>query len=57
MLTDTIDIDSNIQTSKRGSNKVIAPETQRKNFYVLVLGEVKNPGKFLLQKTVLDYLM
>lgn len=50
MLTDTIDIDSNIKLQRGDRITVIAPETQRKNFYVLVLGEVKNPGKIPITK-------
>jgi protein involved in polysaccharide export with SLBB domain len=50
MITDTIDIDSNIKLQRGDRIKVIAPETQRKNFYVLVLGEVKNPGKIPITK-------
>ena len=50
MLTDTIDIDSNLKLQRGDRIKVIAPETQRKNFYVLVLGEVKNPGKIPITK-------
>ncbi len=50
MLTDTIEIDSNIELQRGDRIKVIAPETQRKNFYVLVLGEVKNPGKIPITK-------
>jgi len=50
MFTDTIDIDSNIKLQRGDRITVIAPETQRKNFYVLVLGEVKNPGKIPITK-------
>ena len=51
MLTDTIDIDSNIKLQRGDRIKIIAPETQRKNYYVLVLGEVKNPGKIPITKS------
>ena len=50
MLTDTIDIGSNIKLQRGDRIKIIAPETQRKNYYVLVLGEVKNPGKIPITK-------
>jgi len=50
MFTDTIDIYSNIKLQRGDRITVIAPETQRKNFYVLVLGEVKNPGKIPITK-------
>jgi protein involved in polysaccharide export with SLBB domain len=50
ILTDTIDIYSNIKLQRGDRITVIAPETQRKNFYVLVLGEVKNPGKIPITK-------
>lgn len=50
LLTDTVDINSKIQLKRGDQIKVLAPETQRKNFYVTVLGEVKNPGSFPITK-------
>jgi protein involved in polysaccharide export with SLBB domain len=50
METDTIDINSNIKLQRGDRIKVMAPETQRKNFYVLVLGEVNNPGQIPITK-------
>ena len=50
MSIDTIDINSNIKLKRGDRITVIAPETQRKNFYVLVLGEVNSPGKIPITK-------
>jgi protein involved in polysaccharide export with SLBB domain len=50
MVTDTIDIYSNIKLKRGDRIKVIAPETQRKDFYALVLGEVRTPGKISITK-------
>jgi protein involved in polysaccharide export with SLBB domain len=50
LVTDTVDINSNIKLHRGDRIKVIAPETQRKNFYVLVLGEVNNPGQIPITK-------
>jgi protein involved in polysaccharide export with SLBB domain len=50
MAIDTINIDRNIKLERGDRITVIAPETQRKNFYVLVFGEVNNPGKIPITK-------
>jgi protein involved in polysaccharide export with SLBB domain len=50
LLIDTVDIDSKIKLRRGDQIKVLAPETQRKNFYVMVLGEVRNPGSFPITK-------
>jgi protein involved in polysaccharide export with SLBB domain len=50
LLTDTVDINSKIRINRGDQIKLLAPENQRKNFYVLVLGEVKNPGSVPITK-------
>jgi protein involved in polysaccharide export with SLBB domain len=50
MSIDTINIDRNTKLERGDRITVIAPETQRKNFYVLVFGEVNNPGKIPITK-------
>jgi len=50
LFTDTVDINSKIKLKRGDQIKVLAPETQRKNFNVTVLGEVKNPGAFPITK-------
>jgi len=50
MVTDTVDLNSNIKLHRGDRIKVIAHETQRKNFYALVLGEVNNPGQISITK-------
>jgi len=50
MIADTIDINKNIKIQRGDRIKVLALETQRKNFYVLVLGEVNNPGQYPITK-------
>ena len=50
LFTDTVDINSNIKLKRGDQIKVIAPDTQRKNYHVTVLGEVRNPGAFPITK-------
>jgi len=50
MITDTVDINSSTKLQRGDQIKVLAPETQRINYYVLVLGEVKNPGSYPITK-------
>jgi protein involved in polysaccharide export with SLBB domain len=50
LLIDTVDINSKIKLKRGDQIKVLAPETQRKNYYVTVLGEVKSPGSFPITK-------
>ncbi|MGB5848246.1 MAG: SLBB domain-containing protein [Ignavibacteriaceae bacterium] len=50
LLIDTVEINSKIKLKRGDQIKVLAPETQRKNFYVMVLGEVRNPGSFPITK-------
>ena len=50
LVTDTIDINSKVKLRRGDQIKVIAPETQRKNFYVMILGEVKTPGAYPITK-------
>ncbi len=50
MVTDTLDINANIKLQRGDQIKVIAPETQRKNYYVTVIGEVKYPGSVPVTK-------
>jgi len=50
LYTDTADINSKIKLNRGDQLKVLAPETQRKNYYALVLGEVRNPGSFPITK-------
>ena len=50
LLTDTVDINSKIMLKRGDQIKVLAPETQRKNYNVIVLGEVNNPGSFPITK-------
>ncbi len=50
LYTDTVDINSNIKLKRGDQIKVLAPNTQRKNYYVMVLGEVRNPGSFPITK-------
>lgn len=50
LVTDTLDIASNFKLQRADQIKVIAPETERKNLYVLVLGEVNNPGPVPITK-------
>ena len=46
LYTDTVEINSNIKLKRGDQIKVLAPETQRKNYYVMVLGEIRNSGSF-----------
>ncbi|MCH8034708.1 MAG: SLBB domain-containing protein [Bacteroidetes bacterium] len=46
LYTDTVEINSNIKLKRGDRIKVLAPETQRKNYYVMVLGEIRNSGSF-----------
>jgi len=46
LYSDTVDINSKIKLKRGDQIRVLAPETQRKNYYVLVLGEVSSPGSF-----------
>jgi protein involved in polysaccharide export with SLBB domain len=48
--TDTVDINSKIKLKRGDQIKVLAPDTQRKNYYVTVLGEIRNPGSFPITK-------
>jgi protein involved in polysaccharide export with SLBB domain len=50
LFADTVNINSNIKLKRGDQIKVLAPETQRKNYYVTVLGEVRNPGSFPITK-------
>jgi protein involved in polysaccharide export with SLBB domain len=50
LYTDTVDINSNIKLKRGDQIKILAPDTQRKNYYVMVLGEVRNPGSFPITK-------
>jgi len=50
LLADTVDINSKIKLKRGDQIKVLAPETERKNYYVTVLGEIKNPGSFPITK-------
>ncbi len=50
LVNDTVDINANIKLERGDQIKVVAPEPQRKNFYVLVLGEVKYPGTVPITK-------
>jgi len=50
MITDTVDINSSTKLQRGDQIKVLAPGTQRINYYVLVLGEVKNPGSYPITK-------
>jgi protein involved in polysaccharide export with SLBB domain len=50
LFTDTVEINSKIKLKRGDQIKVLAPETQRKNYYVTVLGEVMNPGAFPITK-------
>lgn len=50
LLTDTVEINSKLKLRRGDQIKVLAPETQRKNYYVMVLGEVRNPGAFPVTK-------
>ena len=50
LVTDTLDIASNFKLQRADQIKVIAPETERKNLYVLVLGEVNSPGPVPITK-------
>ena len=50
LYSDTVDINSKIKLKRGDQLKVLAPETQRKNYYALVLGEVRNPGSFPITK-------
>ena len=50
LLTDTVDINSKIKLKRGDQIKVLAPETQRKNYNVKVLGEVRTPGAFPITK-------
>jgi len=50
MMVDTADININFRLQRGDKIRVLAPETQRKNFYVLVLGEVNNPGQYAITK-------
>ncbi len=49
--TDTVNINSEIKLQRGDQIKVIAPETQRKNYHISVLGEVKNPGNVAITKS------
>ncbi len=51
LFTDTVYINSQIKLKRGDQIKVLAPETQRKNYYVMVLGEVRNPGSFPITKS------
>ena len=48
--TDTVDINSNIKINRGDQIKVIAPDNLRKNYHVLVLGEVNIPGTYPITK-------
>lgn len=48
--SDTVDINSKIKLKRGDQIKVLAPDTQRKNYYVTVLGEIRNPGSFPITK-------
>jgi len=50
LYSDTVDINSKIKLKRGDQIRVLAPETQRKNYYVLVLGEVRSPGSFPITK-------
>ena len=50
LYSDTVDINSKIKLKRGDQIRVLAPETQRKNYYVLVLGEVSSPGSFPITK-------
>jgi protein involved in polysaccharide export with SLBB domain len=50
LFTDTVYINSKIKLKRGDQIKVLAPETQRKNYYVMVLGEVRTPGAFPITK-------
>lgn len=50
LTTDTVDIDSNVKINRGDQIKVIAPENLRRNYYVLILGEVSKPGSYPITK-------
>ena len=50
MTTDTVNIESNVKIMRGDQIKVIAPENRRKNYFVLLLGEVKDPGPYPITK-------
>ena len=43
---DTVDINSDIKLNRGDQIRVLATETRRRNNFVSILGEVKNPGTF-----------
>lgn len=47
---DTVDVSQNVRINRGDHIKVIASDNLRKNYYVLVLGEVKNPGSYPITK-------
>lgn len=50
LYSDTVDINSKIKLKRGDQIKVLAPETRRKNYYVMVFGEVEKPGTFPITK-------
>ena len=48
--TDTIDINNNIKISRGNQIKVLAPDNLRKNYFVQIFGEVKQPGTYPITK-------
>ena len=50
MQTDTLDINANIKINRGDQIKVLAPENLRKNYFVQIYGEVKQPGTYPITK-------
>ena len=48
--TDTIDINNNIKVNRGDQIKILAPDNLRKNYFVQIFGEVKQPGKYPITK-------
>ena len=46
LVSDTIDIHSKYKLHRGDQIQVLAPDNRRKNYHVLILGEVKNPGSY-----------
>jgi protein involved in polysaccharide export with SLBB domain len=51
MTTDTVNINSSIEIKRGDQIKVIATENRRKNYFVFLLGEVKEPGSYPITKS------
>lgn len=50
MQTDTIDINTNIKINRGDQIKVLAPDNLRRNYFVQIYGEVKQPGTYPITK-------